>query len=168
MATFTKLVDDEVIVPIDVALDGESMPWRQLYGYPAGHLANHLIPWLRDTLPAMRSQVGAEESPEEQVYGLLDLYVTGEPLILGDMYKPLNPHPNGVWELRTIDVRIFGWFHRQDCFIGVFANDSTPVHRHRLHTGYANEIVRLRNSLDLDEPKFIPGADPNAVLSIRP
>jgi hypothetical protein len=34
-----------------------------------------------------------------------------------------------------------------------------------LYAGYAGEVVRFRNALDLDEPKFIPGDDPNAVVT---
>jgi hypothetical protein len=105
--------------------------------------------------------------PEEQVYGLLDLYISGERLNFGEMYKPLYPHERGIWELRTIDVRIFGWFQRRDCFIGVFAGDATHIHQYHLHAGYRNEVVRLRDLLNLDEPKFVEGIDEDDVLSIR-
>lgn len=168
MATLATLVQNDVVIPIDVALDGGRLPWRELYGYPAAGQENFLVQWLRDTIPTMVSRVGAEDTPEEQVYGLLELYAAGDSLIFGEMYKPLYPHKEGVWEFKTIDVRIFGWFHRRDCFIGVFANDATFIHDHRLHHGYINEVIRLRRELDLDEPKFVEGADPNAVLSVRP
>jgi hypothetical protein len=168
MATLATLVQNDVVAPIDVALDGGRLLWRELYGYPADGQQNFFVPWLRDILPTMASRVGADDTPEEQVYGLLELYATGEALILGDMYKPLYPHKEGVWEFKTIDTRIFGWFHRRDCFIGVFADDATHIHNHDLHHGYINEVIRLRRELDLDEPKFLAGADPNAVLSVRP
>ncbi len=167
MTTLSKLVADGVVVRIEVQLDGEELAWRELYAYPAAGRQNYFVPWLRDTLPTMRSQVGAEDSPEEQVYGLLVLYVTGKRLNSGRMYSPLRPDAKGAWELKTVDVRIFGWFHRRDCFIAVFADDATHIHEHGLHAGYRDEVVRLRDGLDLDEPKFVGGTNENDVLSIR-
>lgn len=166
MATLAKLVDDGVLVRIEVALDGRALPWRELYAHPAGGRPNYLPDWLRDTLPHMVSQVGAEDSPEEQVYALLELFVIGSQLNFGEMYKPLHPHERGVWELRTVDTRIFGWFVRRDCFIAVFADDATHIHQYNLHAGYRNEVCRLRDELDLDKPKFVEGVDENGVLSI--
>jgi hypothetical protein len=168
MATLSTLVTDDAIVEIEVILDGGQLPWRKLYGFPPTGQENYLVPWLRDTLPTMISVTDAEDTPEEQVYGLLELYAVGEPLVLGKMYRPLFPHKQGVWEFKTADVRIFGWFPQRDHFIGVFADDATHIHQHNLHTGYVNEVIRLRRNLDLDKPRFIAGADQNVVLSIRP
>ncbi len=168
MATIAKLVADDVLVPISVEIDDGLLPWRKIFAYPKEGQANFILPWFSTVLPGLASTVGAQNTPEEQVYGLLELFVTGEPLILGTMYKPLHPHPNGVWELKTIDTRVFGWFPCKDHFVAVFVNDATIVHRHGLHHGYVNEVARLRGLLDLDEPKFIPGGDPDAVLSVRP
>lgn len=168
MATFAKLVDDGVVVRIDVELDGKQ-PWRSLYAYPAEGTANYLPIWLRDTLPTLESSaIGADDTPEEQLYALLELYVVGERLNLGEMYKPLFPHADGVWELRTTDTRLFGWFHQNDCFVAVFADETEHVHKHSLHTGYRNEIVRLRNALELDEPKFVAGVEEDDVLTNCP
>jgi hypothetical protein len=168
MATLPTLVDSGIITSIEVELDGSVLAWRELYGFPAVGQPNFFVPWLRDTLPGMRSQVGAQDTPEEQVYGLLELFVSGEPMIFGEMFKPLHPNKEGVWEFRTLDVRIFGWFYKRDRFLAVFGDDATRIHAHGLHTGYVNEVIRLRKALALDPPKFIPGVDPNVVLSLRP
>ena len=167
MATLATLVAAGVVTKIEVELDG-GLPWRELYAFPDSGQPNFVLPWLRDTLPGMSTRIGAEDTPEEQVYGLLESYVVGEQLIFGEMYKPLHPHPDGVWEFRTPDTRIFGWFYERDRFIAVFGNDATTIHDHRLHHGYVNEVVRLRKTLDLDEPKFIAGVRPDDVLSVRP
>jgi hypothetical protein len=167
MATLTKLVAAGVVVRINVELDGK-LTWRELYAYPAGGQPHYAIDWITETLPKLASSaIGAEDTPEEQLYGLLALYATGERLNLGEMYKPLQPHAAGVWELRTVDVRIFGWFHRRDCFIAVFADETERCHKHRLHAGYRREVVRLRDAIDLDIPKFIVGVHEDDVLSIR-
>lgn len=166
MATLHTLISAGVVVPIEIELDGQ-LPWRQLYGYPTAGPPNIILRWLHETLPTMISQVGTEDTPEEQVYGLLELFAAGDDLTPETMYRLLHPHEDGVWELKTIDVRIFGWFVAKDCFIAVFAGDATHIHNHGLHHGYINEVIRLRNELDLDSPKFVPGG-PENVLSLRP
>lgn len=60
---------------------------------------------------------------------------------------------------------MFGWFSKKDCFIGVAANPTDLVKRHNLYNGHAMEVVRFRNALSLDEPKFIPGDNPHDVVS---
>jgi hypothetical protein len=77
----------------------------------------------------------------------------------------LRPAGDGVWELKTADLRVFGWFHAKDCFLGHCADTAERVKEHRLYTGYVGEVVRFRDSLPLDEPKYIPGEDPDAVVS---
>ena len=68
-------------------------------------------------------------------------------------------------ELRTPDLRIFGWFALKDHFVGVVANDATYVKEHDLYQGYIGEVVRFRDGLQLDDPKFIPGEEAKDVVS---
>ena len=79
--------------------------------------------------------------------------------------KPITHVSGGIWELKTSDLRIFGWFHAKDCFIGYRAEHADFVKKHNLYYGLASEAARFRDQLDLDEPKFIPGDDPNVILS---
>jgi len=73
---------------------------------------------------------------------------------------------DGVWYLKTTDLRIFGWFWRKDIFLGVVADTKLRCQTHNLYQGYRTvNVERFRNELPLDEPKFIPGTDPDAVLS---
>lgn len=70
-----------------------------------------------------------------------------------------------MWELRTPDIRVFGWFPLLDHFIGVVANDATYIKKYRLYEGYIGEVVRYRDHLDLDNPKFIQSERPQDVVS---
>lgn len=80
-------------------------------------------------------------------------------------FKPLTHIEDGIWELKTADLRIFGWFFVRDCFIGSAANLTDTIKQLHLYRPYVQEAVRLRDALDLDIPKFIPGDDPHAVVS---
>lgn len=93
------------------------------------------------------------------------VYASGETLWFGRSFKPLVHIHDGVWELKTPDLRVFGWFYRKDCFIGHVANHTEIVKKYRLYHGHAGEVARFRDSLALDEPKYVPGDDPNAVVS---
>ena len=169
MATVAKLLQDGQLIHIEIEIENSAGPWRHLYALPdAEHQPTFLRRWLEETLPTLPTSIGAEDTPEEQLYGLLELYADGQILNFGDMYKPLHPRGQGVWEFRTLDVRMFGWFACKDCFIGVFADDATRIHKYGLYAGYLNEIVRLRSALDIDEPKFVAGEDPNDLISLRP
>lgn len=77
----------------------------------------------------------------------------------------MRPVGNGVWELKTADLRLFGWFVQKDCFIVCDCDTTLRVKQMRLYPGYRDQAVRFRERLDLDEPKFIAGDDPNDVVS---
>ncbi|MBI2720372.1 MAG: hypothetical protein HY245_02890 [Rhizobiales bacterium] len=106
-----------------------------------------------------------ELSPAEQLDVLLAIFASGQVLTYGWDFKPMMPVGDAVWALKTADVRIFGWFLRRDCFVGVVGDFAYRVKGRDLYRGYKGEVVRFRNSLDLDEPKFIGGDDPNVVVS---
>jgi hypothetical protein len=106
-----------------------------------------------------------DNSPQQQVDARLAGFVAGEPLAFNSEFNILRPWKHGVWELKTADVRIFGWFAKKDCFVGVVMHDATYVKAHDLYQGLVGEVVRFRDSLDLDEPKFVKGDHPNDVVS---
>jgi hypothetical protein len=127
--------------------------------------SQHLQAWMAQSLPGMTSGLGLELSPQEQVFALLSLFCSDDPLTIDRHFKPLHCRGQGVWELRTPDVRIFGWFPQKDHFVGVEGNDATFIKQHDLYPGYIGAVTRFRDTLDLDEPKFITSTEPRDVVS---
>ena len=85
---------------------------------------------------------------------------SGETLTYDWQFKPLNYVQDGIWELKTANLRIFGWFPKKDCFLGVIANTKAQILEHKLVTPYANvEVAPFRNKLDPHEPKYITEID---------
>lgn len=129
--------------------------------------------WVTNDLPGMSSALGLESSPEEQLFDIVQLFCSDEILTYGEHFKSLQCRGQGVWELRTLrtttkvtpDLRVFGWFPLKDHFVAVVANDATYIKRHSLYEGYIGEVVRFRNQLNLDEPKFIQSERPQDVVS---
>jgi hypothetical protein len=159
MATVLQLDKRGALFKLDV-LGPAVQEFREIYASPELHK------WITGTLPGMASTFAIQLTPVEQVVALTDLFCRGERLAFGFQFKPLTHIADGVWELKTEDIRIFGWFSRKDCFIGVVADDATRIKDHKLYHGYANVTTkRFRDALDLDHPKFVPGDDPHAVVS---
>lgn len=116
--------------------------------------------------PGWRPLPGLNLPLKKQFVALAELFCAGERLSYGYQFKPLTHITDGVWKLKTADIRIFGWFSRKDCFIGAVADDATKIKDHNLYHGYANvPTKRFRDALDLNPPKFVSGDDPHAVVS---
>jgi hypothetical protein len=129
------------------------------------YLSLKLKLWMENELPALLATWQTELSCLEQVDALTSEFCAGETLSHGPQFHALKPISDGVWALKTGDIRIFGWFHTKDHFIGVVANEAYRIKLHDLYLGYVGEVARFRDGLDLNEPKFIPGDDPRAVVS---
>jgi len=100
-----------------------------------------------------------------QASALAEIFVSGETLTYSRQFKPLNHLGEGVWELKTADIRLFGWFPMRDVFVTYCADEAWRVKEYKLYRGYVNEVVQFRNVLPLDEPKFVEGENPDAVVS---
>lgn len=160
MATIIDLDHQGVLMKLDPELDHPQQELRRIY------LGPKLVTWIADTLPNLESDRGLETSPLGQFDELVAVFCSGETLTFDWQFKPLNYVQDGIWELKTADLRIFGWFPEKDCFIGVIADTKARILEFKLVTPYANvEVAPFRNNLDLDEPKFIDGKDPHAVVT---
>lgn len=159
MATPLSLAACGTLVRYDPQLGRRQQEDRYIY------LGPRLVDWLSTVLPGLGSTWKIEESPAEQLDSLLADFCAGAPLLVGHMFKALQPIGRGVWELKTAEVRVFGWFHRTDVFIGSNADLKARIVEHSLYRGYIDEAVRLRDSLDLDPPPFISGDEPRHVVS---
>jgi hypothetical protein len=75
----------------------------------------------------------------------------------------MQPPTASVWEMKTADLRIFGWMHKPKCFVAVFGgfaddyksqNGNPPKESYR---EAMDRVVWLRDHLNLDSPKFVTG-----------
>jgi hypothetical protein len=160
MATLLDLAANGLLSKLDAQLEPPQQELRMLYAGPK------LVAWIKDALPALESTWKIEQSPAEQLDDLMQLFCSGEPLTYDWQFKSLTHVANGVWELKTADIRVFGWFHKKDCFVGVIADMADRIKKYRLYESYSRvEVVRFRDALDLDAPKFVPGDNPHDVVS---
>jgi hypothetical protein len=70
------------------------------------------------------------------------------------------PREKEVWELKTVDLRLFGWMCKPKHFIGVLGDYADLYKGKSAKKSYEDAIAKVvsaRDSLDLDEPKFAKG-----------
>ena len=159
MATVLQLAVAEKLLKLDASLEDNEQEWRAIYVLPV------MRPRLEKDLPDWVSEWKVEVSPIQQLDALLEIYCSGETLTFGPQFKPIRHVKDGIWELKTPDLRIFGWFHIKDCFIAGAIDLAFNVKSHGLYAGYAGVVARYRDQLDLNEPKFVPGENPNDVVT---
>ena len=159
MATLNELVADGRLDRLDPGLPATELEIRCVY------MSERLTKWIDEKLPKLRSIWDTSFSAEEQFAQLMEDFCGGTTLEFERGFHVLRPDRNGIWELKTPDVRLFGWFHHRDHFIGVLADDATRIKQYDLYNGYCGDVVRFRDGLDLDEPKYIKGSNPNDVVS---
>ena len=159
MATILELEKAGALFKYDAVLGRRQQEFRRLYA------SKRLMRWMQTDLMAAGSTWKIESTPAEQLDAILNVFVSGEVLTFSDNFRPLRPIGESVWEIKTADVRIFGWFPMLDCFVGVVADLAQRVKEIGLYAGYRGEVIRFRNKLDLDEPKFLPGELPDGIIS---
>jgi hypothetical protein len=162
MATLATLIKQELVLPWHVELDAHQQPQRVLLLLP------QLAARLDQSLAAAGSTWNIEETPAQQLDSLTAIFVAGEPLAHGRQFKCLVPDRSGVdgvWYFKTADVRLFGWFPFRDYFVATSVGIADVAKRLQLYRPFGQEVARCRGQLDLDEPKYIGGIDPNGVVS---
>lgn len=159
MTTTQQLEAQGELVKIEVELDYDEEPQRLIYALP------HVIYWMDNVLPGLETDgyISGANRPAEQLEALLYDMISGKTVFEMPPHC-MEPEGDGMWELRTHDLRLFGFFWRKGTFIITAADTKARCLQHGLYEGYRNEGQRHRDRLDLDPPKFVPGRDPNHVL----
>ena len=78
----------------------------------------------------------------------------------GRMFRDLEPTTDDVWELKTADLRIFGWMYQKRKFIAVrggYTDDYKEPTKIKNYADDRKEVVKARDALPLDNPKFVRG-----------
>jgi hypothetical protein len=100
------------------------------------------------------------DAPKEQVDNALFRWCAGRRIVYTTHFKDLQPHRDEVWEMKTPDIRIFGWLYRPLRFVAAFGDYADlykGTGRTRSYSDARERVKRMRAELDLDEPKFASG-----------
>lgn len=160
MSTLLDLVEQGRLLRFDPELPPRQQEERLVYLFP------RVKQKTEELLPGLESDFEHEISPEEQLYAFLADFCAGETLEFDRQFHVLHHHERGVWEMKTRDLRLFGWFYRQDCFVWTNLDLKRRLLAVRgLVSGYRDEAVRDRDALPLVGSKYVEGDRPNDVVS---
>lgn len=149
MATIHQLCDAGAVVALGGGLDVNEQP---LFAIP------HVVEWLGQVLPGLDADFHeGRQYPLEQADDLFHDFVSGDDFSYYARSHSMLPRDPGVWELKTPDLRLFGWFAGRGVFIIAEIDTAFRCKKHSLYPGYLGSVVRRRDALNLDEPKFITG-----------
>jgi len=140
----------------DVDLVETEMEWneraeRELYASAA------CIAWMNGHLAGLETRVCCDATPLEQVESLFHRFITGKVLVYSYDLRDLEPLDAGIWELKSPDLRFFGWFPVYNTFIVAYCDDASKIKEYNLYSGYIQQCLRLRDKLPVDQPTFIDG-----------
>jgi hypothetical protein len=136
MAAFDKLLEQGQIVRVTLRLGRGQFNDRELYAYP------ECLAWMKVEVPKMvTGRVQSAFAPKEQLITRLLQWITGR-------------------ELKTPDLRIFGWMYRPRKFIAVcggYADDYKEPTKIKNYGDDRDAVVKARDELPLDGNKFVTG-----------
>lgn len=155
MATFDSLLASRSILRVTVRVPNGQFHDRKFFAYP------DCLRWMRDDVPKMvTGRVNSAFSPREQLNERLRQWMSGDPMAYCRMFHDMKPAADNVWELKTADLRIFGWMYRPKQFIaffGGYADDYKDPCKTKTYGDARRSVVKARNTLPLDGAKFTPG-----------
>lgn len=122
-------------------------------------IMSRALKFMTETLPHLQTDgfVPGAKSPLEQADDLLTDFVVSE-VLSGMPPVAMTPHASGIWELRAPDLRFFGWFWcRGTCILSGGAYTRSLKTSAQNYSGYREQAVYDRDSLNLDPPAFVTG-----------
>ncbi len=142
MATLSILVTRQELIPILVPTDGAAH-LRWVYGFP------EFQTWLAVDLPNLEpGRLKAPDAPKEQMDNILYRWITGKDIRYGRQFQDLMPMVDEVWEMKTPDLRIFGWIYQPRKFIAVFGDYADLYKGANKSRSYAAAVQRVKRKRD--------------------
>ncbi|QQN62105.1 hypothetical protein JIR23_21130 [Bradyrhizobium diazoefficiens] len=159
MSTLNKLIQDGTLKSVTLGLLDDEMAERGLFG------TGRLHSFLSTELPAIPTR-DAMLSALEQVANLFGRYLTNRPLVLQSPIAPIRHLEDSVWELKTLDVRIFGWFATKDCMVIDAGCDVKLLKDGKLnYNGFIVQTSYIRKALGFVPRDYISGTSPHDILT---
>ncbi|MER9880733.1 hypothetical protein [Mesorhizobium sp. M0118] len=148
----------DITVPL-----GREVQRRWIYAFP------RVVYWLQNELPNWQTgRLQSSVGPPDQMDDYLFRWIAGRDIRYEKMFKDLMPMADEVWEMKTADVRLFGWMCAPRRFIAVvpgYADDFKGIGSANRYEAAKRAVIRARDELPLDQPKIALGAF-NALVSV--
>lgn len=152
MPTVQECIEQGSLVPIPGKLRGHQLPMRCLLA------TVRAVKWMKEELPNLVSDgyVSGAARPIEQAAVLFNEFVSGadlSPPLPGEMRQPSH----GVWEVRTDDLRFFGWFPQRGTFVISAVGTKQACMNGDLYRGFRNQARQDRLTIGLLNGAYMTG-----------
>lgn len=104
-----------------------------------------------------RKRTTGRQTPREQLDDIFHQFISGKNMNFYPQAHSMRPPECAVWELKSDDLRVFGWFWRKGIFIISDIASAKETKTLKRYDEYRDRAVALREQLKLDEPKFLSG-----------
>jgi len=144
LSTLHTVTERGDLVAYGLAADDDRHPERRLY------LSKSLSDWMDTDLSRVEIP-GRAVSPLEQLVDFMDRFVGAPTMHIND-FQQIKPAGEAVYEMKTTDVRVYGWFPARRIFIaveGVLKRDSKIA---GTVTAIRKRVTAFRSSLLLPQP----------------
>lgn len=160
MATIPTLLEREALCALDgTQLIGNARQVREILFSPLAFRV------LEGDLQKWTAEFDTESpSPFDQFKLLMRKYLRGANLVHGTEFHIMTPEVQDIWEMKTIDIRLTGWFPSPNLFICTNLGNADIIKAYKIHDQIVEEAIWFRDNIDLTEPKYTPGANENEVL----
>ncbi|MCT6855895.1 MAG: hypothetical protein M3Z59_05725 [Bombella apis] len=81
-----------------------------------------------NVLPKIVSRRNPDTGAELQVLEAISAYCSGVKMVYPQQIRDINPIAHRCWELKTPDVRVYGWFVVKDFFVAHRIEDARKTH----------------------------------------
>lgn len=150
--------------PAQLSREGQLKVWphKLALGKPVVrniYICRRAEDWILENLKNLKPDgfFDGVENPREQLADVFRRVMTGEN-VNAFPPKTLWKQPEWLHELRTADLRIFGWFWRStDLIVSTILPKSEFSARRVTYAGCLETCRADRDALDLTPPKFIEG-----------
>lgn len=160
MATLHELVEAGTLRRVKVRLGRNQYDDRNFYAYPDFH------DWLFNDVKAAQSFYAESIRPSGQALDILKTYITGKTVTGTRMFTRMRPITDDVWEMRTDDLRFFGWVPEPNSYIAVVGDFFEHLKADpSLYELYRIKTLTERAQLNLDDPKYIAGAQERDIVT---
>lgn len=126
------------------------------------------IEWKDTALKSLDPSWTSDMPPYHQVADAFREFAIGDDLAELGMFGFLWPRDgnHGVWEMRTTDVRIFGWFWRRDVFVCAIGGHAGEIKAGQQYQPLKRETMRLREALGFGPGDFVASGRLEDVVSL--
>jgi hypothetical protein len=154
MSTFDSLVAAKSLIQVVLSLPRGQFHERKIYAYP------ECVEWMKSVRQMVTGRVASDFTPQEQLVERLRQWMSGDSIVYDRMFHDMEPRAENVWEMKTADLRIFGWMYKPKVFVAVrggYADDYKEPTKIKNYADDRNEVLKARDALPLDGEKFAEG-----------